>query len=118
MEEQTQVSAEIEELTTDMKAYVNTRYELLMLKSADKFSVVVSEVASRAIIGALLGIGLIVLSIAAALYLSSIIGTSYSGFLIVGGFYSLIGVIIGFNRKKLLTKPFRNKIIQNIFEED
>jgi hypothetical protein len=118
MEEQTQVSTEIEELTTNMKEYVNTRYELLILKSADKFSVVVSEVASRVVIGALIATGIIVLSIAAALYLSALIGTSYSGFLIVGGFYAIAGIITGLYRKQLLAKPFRNKIVQKMFEED
>lgn len=114
MEEKTKV----EEVTESVKEYLNTRYELVVLKAAEKTSSVGSDIASFFLIILLSVMAFIFLSIALAWYISDSIGSPQSGFFIVGGFYLLVGAIFVIFRKQMLAKPFRNLIIRSIFNED
>jgi|JRYD01.1.fsa_nt_gb hypothetical protein len=113
MEEQNK----FEELTESIKTYVNTRYELMVLKATEKASNIGAESLSALLILKIASLSLLILSFAIAFYISSSMGDSYSGFIIVGGAYFVIMLIlIGF-RKSLLKKPFRNIIIKAMFKQ-
>lgn len=113
MEEQTQ----FEEITESVKKYVNTRYELTVLRATEKASNVGAEAISVILIAKIAGLAILILSFAVAFYLSFVAGDTYSGFLIVGGAYFVVALLlIGF-RKSLLTKPFRNIIIRSMFKQ-
>jgi len=113
MEEQNK----FEEVTESVKKYINTRYELMVLQSTEKASNIGAEAISVILILKLAGLAILILSLAVAFYLSYALGDTYSGFLIVGGAYFVIALLlIGF-RKSLLTKPFRNTIIKAMFKE-
>ena len=113
MEEQNK----FEELTESIKKYINTRYELMVLKATEKASNVGAETLSALLIINIAFLTILILSLAIAFYISSSFGDSYSGFLIVGGAYFIIMLIlIGF-RKSLLKKPFRNIIIKAMFKQ-
>lgn len=109
--------SKIEELTESIKKYINTRYELMVLKATEKASNIGAESLSALLILKIASLAILILSFATAFYISSSMGDSYSGFIIVGGAYFIITLIlIGF-RKSLLTKPFRNMIIKAMFKE-
>ena len=94
----------IEELTESIKKYINTRYELMILKTTEKASNIGAEALSAFLILKVASLALFILSLAVAFYISSSMGDCYSGFLIVGGVYFIITLIlIGF-RKSLLKK--------------
>ncbi|HSH65280.1 MAG TPA: phage holin family protein [Bacteroidia bacterium] len=113
MEEQNK----FEEVTESVKQYINTRYELMVLKTTEKVSNVGSEAVSVILIAKIAGLAILLLSFAVAFYLSCLVGDTYSGFLIVGGIYFIVTLIlIGF-RKSLLIKPFRNIIIRSMFKQ-
>jgi hypothetical protein len=113
MEEQNK----IEELTDSVKKYVNTRYELMVLKATEKASNIGSELISAVLIVKIASLALLILSLALAFYISATLGDTFSGFLIVGGGYFIIMLIlIGF-RNSLLKKPFRNMIIKAMFKQ-
>lgn len=108
----------IEELTESLKKYINTRYELMVLKATEKASNIGAELISALLIVKLASLALLILSLALAFYISSSNGDTYSGFLIVGGVYFIIMLLlIGF-RKSLLKKPFRDIIIKAMFKQD
>ncbi len=115
MEEQNK----FEEVTESVKEYINIQYELLVLKGTEK----ASNIFSGAISGILITIAgiltLLFLSLGVAFYLSyNFFNDFYPGFLIVGGAYLVVVLLlIGF-RKSLLTKPFRNIIIKAMFNND
>ena len=113
MEEQNK----IEELTESIKKYINTRYELLVLKTSEKASNIGAESISTLLIVMVACIAMLILSIAIALYISSSMGNSYSGFFIVGGAYFIIMFILIIFRSSLLKKTFRNMIIKTIFKQ-
>jgi hypothetical protein len=110
-------SAKIEETVDNIKEYVQTRYELITLQASDRISDATSEILSKLLIALVVIIAFLLLSFAAAIYLSSAIGRDYSGFLIVGGAYFVIGVIMVLVRKKLIAGPLRDKMIKALFKD-
>ncbi|MBC7864687.1 MAG: phage holin family protein [Bacteroidia bacterium] len=112
MQEQTK----IEETVENIKEYIHIRYELLTLHASDKISHVSSEIFSRALIASVCILSVLLLSFSAAFYISTLKGGSYTfGFLIVGGAYLVIALIMICFRKKFIARPFRNKMIRDFF---
>jgi hypothetical protein len=113
MEEKTK----IEELTDQLKTYIDTRYDLVVLSTAEKASIVGSQAVAYLAIGISAVLFIVFLSIALGLYFSSLFGSSTLGFLVVAGIYLLIGTsFILF--KKQFSMPFRNKIIRSVLSEN
>ena len=111
------IKEQVEHLSEDIKEYVNTRYELLELKALDKMSVVGSEIISAMLVALFGFLFIAFISAAVAFYLSSVIGDTYSGFFIVAGFYLVVGVIIVVGRKSIISKPLKNLIIKQVFDD-
>jgi hypothetical protein len=100
-----------EAIADDLKRYFSTRVELIKLETLDKSSEVGAGVVSRIIVSTAAIFALLFLSVWLSFYLSTLIGIPYSGFGIVGGFYTLIFLILLVGRKSLLENPIRNGII-------
>lgn len=81
MQEQTK----IEETVDSIKDYVNTRYELAVLKASDKTAHIGSTALSFIPIIFLTVVTFLMLSFALALYLNTVFVSTYCGFLVVGG---------------------------------
>lgn len=112
MQEQTK----IEETVESIKDYVNTRHELAILKASDKVAIITSTILSFIPIIFLTVVTFLILSIGLALYLNIIFVSNYFGFLVVGGGYFVVLFFLVCVRKKLIVKPFRNKIIKELFK--
>lgn len=105
----------IEETVDSIKDYLNTRYELVTLRAADKLSRVTSNVLSYLPIIFLVVLTIVMASVGLSLYLNQVLQSDFSGFFVVGGVYLLTGLILVLIRKDSLAKPFRNKIIRELF---
>jgi hypothetical protein len=114
MEEQ----SKIEETVDSIKDYVNTRYELAVLKASDKVAHIGSNAISFVPIIFLSVLTAFMLSFALAFYLNTVFVSEYCGFLVVGGGYFVIAFFLICVRKKLIAKPFRNKIIKELFKNN
>lgn len=112
MEEQTK----IEETVDSIKDYINTRYELFVLKVSDKFAHIASNTLSFIPIIFMTVLTVLMLSFGLAFYINHVLVSDFYGFFIVGGIYLLIGLILISVRKKSLAKPLRNKIIKELFK--
>jgi hypothetical protein len=116
MEEQKKI---IEEATANIKNYFNTCYELRVLQTTEKISNAGSEIISGTFITFLGMLSVLFLSLAVAFYVSFVVmGDKYSGFIMVGGLYVLLAVVLFIFKTKLLDYPIRNKIIKAIFREE
>jgi len=105
-------------LLENLKSYLNTRIELLKLQMTDKLASASSSVVAIVLL-VLASISCIFFfSCWAALYLSSKIGDTYSGFAIVGGLYLVISIILILGRKQILVTPLRNQIIKCLFKNE
>lgn len=104
-----------EELIEKAEGYGKTSIELLKLKAVDKTSDVTSSIVSRFALVIVLSMFIILLNIAAALWLGDVLGKSYYGFLVVASFYGIIAIII-FLIHPWIKKRVTDSIITKIFK--
>jgi len=97
--------------------YLETRLQLMKLKSVDKSSDMISSLVSSLTIILLISFSLIIISIGLALWIGEQIGKSYYGFFIVGGFYIIIALIAYLFRERLLKGPVANLFINETLNE-
>lgn len=103
------------ELVSDLKNYLNTRYDLVVLKTIDKSSKIGSGVTLYLIISLIGVFTVLFASIALALYLSEYYASIYKGFFAVACIYFslLIGVLLF---KTTIKRKMTNVMIRGIFE--
>jgi hypothetical protein len=114
MKEQTE---EDKGLIGNIKEYANIRKELAMLTVAEKSSTAAAGAAAGSILAILALFIFFFGSLTLGFYLSEVIGNTYSGFLIITGFYLLVALIIYFTQENLIKKPIENGIIKKFFKD-
>jgi len=112
MEEQ----SKIEETVDSIKDYINTRYELAVLKASDKVAHIGSNTFSYLPIIFLSVLTALMLSFGLGFYLNHVFESEFLGFIVLGGAYLLIVLILSAIRKNSIAKPFRNMIIKELFK--
>ena len=93
-----------------------TSLELIKLKTVDKTADIASSTLSWLII---IIFGLLFfsfLNIGIALWIGSLLGKNFLGFLIVSGFYGILFLIFLAFRKTLLKKPVNDSIVENFID--
>ena len=105
----------LEDLMEDLKNYAVTNYTILKLETAERTAVIGSGMISSLVVLSVMMLFILFFSLAAAFYLSALLGNTYAGLLIVAGFYLLAGTILWFGRKKLLEHPLRERFIRKLF---
>lgn len=106
----------LEDILTDVKEYAELRFELVKLKTVDKFSLAASSLATRLILLLVSVIFLLMANIGLALYLGYLLGENYYGFLIMAGFYLLLGVVFFLGKEKWFRRPLRDLIIKKTLD--
>lgn len=104
----------LEEISDQFKEYLIVNYEIVKLHATERASVIGSSLMSSLIIGIAIFLFVFTLSIGLGFYLSALLNNMYSGFLIIAGFYFLLAIILYIGRKRMIQKPMRNKIIQEL----
>ncbi len=99
----------------DMRSYVENSDEYLRLKIFKIIMHYVTGIAQFVLIGAGVIFALLFLSLAACLALSEALDSYFFGFLIVAGFYVLVGALLYILRGKLNT-PILKKFSKHYFE--
>lgn len=117
MEEQQEQPINVEQIQENLKNYINTRYELTVLKAADKASLLGGYSIYFLLVIVFISMFFILISIAASLYISSLFNSYTYGFLTISGIYLFIAFILIIFRKKLVIQPVQNKLIKQLFEE-
>ena len=116
MSDQFETPEEIEQLQENLKKYINTRYELAVLKATDKISLISGITTSAVIVAVMVLMFVLFVSVAGSLYLGSILHNNALGFLIIAGFYLFVGLIVWLFKDKMVVTPVRNKIIKSVFD--
>lgn len=94
--------------------YLETRVDLLKLKTVDKSSDVISSVVSSIVIMLIISFGMFILNIGISIWLGTVLGEIWYGFFIVGGFYVLLAVILFIFRDKWLKGPVNDLIVKKM----
>ena len=113
MEEQ---QVDIDNLLSDAGDYIETRTTLWKLKAIESLSDVSGELVSGMGMIVISSFVIIIFSIGIALLVGDWVGKSYYGFFIVGGIYTIIGLILYARRGQWLKEPFSNMLIRKILK--
>src|SRR3954467_5026845 len=98
-------------MISQMKEYLQIRYEIEKLRLVEKISGSGATVVSGTVIAIVMCIALVFLSLAFAWYLSSCLKSVILGFTVVGCIYLVIAVLLFLFHKKIMSNRFRDKII-------
>jgi Putative Actinobacterial Holin-X, holin superfamily III len=106
----------IESLLEQVKDYVNTRAAQLKLSIAEKLSKAVADMVAKLIAGLVFLAFLFFGSIAAAIALGQWLGKLWLGFLLVAGFFLVVGILIWKTRNRVLRIPLMNSLLEKLFD--
>lgn len=95
-------------------AYLETRVELLKLQAVSKSSGIVSSIVSTIIVAIFIIFGLSILNIGLSIWIGTLIGEVWLGFMIVGGFYVLLAILFVAFKNKLVKRPVTDLLIKKI----
>lgn len=94
--------------------YLETRIDLVKLKTIDKSSDVLSSAAAAVTIAIALLFFLLMASIGLSIYIGLLLNNLYFGFFVMAGFYLLLVIILYAARKQLIKMPVYNSIVKKI----
>lgn len=94
--------------------YLETRMELVKLKTTQTTSDIVSSLISKAAVLLFIIIFLIMINIGLAMLIGEALGKTYYGFFIVALFYALVGLIVHIFRHQWIKSPLSDKIIKKM----
>jgi hypothetical protein len=107
----------IETLFAKAEDYGKTTIELFKLNAIDKSADVVSSLVSRLAILMVVALFILIISIGMALWIGELLGKSYYGFFVIGGFYALIAILLYTFRHQWLKYPVNNSIIAQMLKQ-
>ena len=106
----------IRELVDKSKDYLETKIELTKLKTIDKSADIISTVIVMVFMIFIGTLFIIFISTALALMLGKWLGAWYVGFLIVGGLYAILLLLIYIQRDKWIKTPIANGLIHKMLK--
>jgi hypothetical protein len=106
---------EIRNIKKDLEEYIEVKFDLLRLQTAENISRILSRSASKVIVVCLMCIILLFLSFAAGFLFASLLNSNGLGFLCVAGFYGLILAIFMVFRKQIIQRPIIKAIVKLFF---
>lgn len=104
----------METLVERVEEYSKTSYELFKLKAVDKLSSTVSTLVSRLCAVVFLFIFIIILHVAAALWLGDLLGKGYYGFFCIAALDIIIWAVLYFLMHDWFKKRISNSIISEM----
>ncbi|MBK5286810.1 MAG: hypothetical protein JJE25_15575 [Bacteroidia bacterium] len=107
----------VETLFNKAGSYSKTTIELFKLNAIDKSADVVASLLSRLAILMVVALFILIVNIGIALWLGELLGKSYFGFFIVGGFYALLAILLHAFRHEWIKYPISNTIISQMLKQ-
>lgn len=111
-------SNQIETLVERVEAYASTSFELSKLRVVEQSIPVVTLIASKLSVIAVLAFFSVLLTIGLALFLGELMGKSYYGFFAVAGFYLVLGIILQLFLSTWIRKPISDLFISKFIQPD
>lgn len=99
------------------KEYGKTNLKLFQYKLVDKSADLLSTLLCGLLILLLAASAFLILNLGLALWIGSLLGASFYGFFVVGGFYILTAVILFVFRAKWVKNPINNALIQQMLNK-
>ena len=109
---------QVEELLHQLKEYVSLRIHIAQLKFSSKSSLIASSLLTYMLVFMVVFFFVLVLTIGISLWIGNLLGEWYLGFMIMAGFYLLLGCILYAFRNQWVKQPLNNLIVKEMFDED
>ncbi len=113
MEEQTK---KIESLISNTTEFAKTSFELVKIKAIEKAVDVISSVVPSAIAFSLIASFLLFVNLGLSLWLGEILGKTFYGFLIVGGFYGVSAIVVYLVFFEAIKRFVGNYLVKQLFK--
>ncbi len=104
----------IEDIISKTGDILETKGELLKLKTAGRISETVSSLISIFVIAAITIIAIIILSIGISFGIGLALNSIPAGFFIIGGVYIVAALVVYYFRKKIIKTPICNLLINKM----
>lgn len=111
-----ELSKLLESMYANAVDYGITTVEIVKLKAVDKASDIVSATIPRLVFIGLIAFSLLFLNMGLAFWLSDLLGRVYLGFLVVGGFYLLLGILLQLIFHEKFKKVIRNFVVKQLLK--
>ncbi len=102
----------VDELVSSIIKHLETRVEIVKLKTIDRVSNTTTFIISKIIFGIVAATALLFLNIGLAIWISSFFTTLYIGFFVVAVFYLVVLLILFLGKDVLIKMPILNSIIK------
>ena len=108
----------VEVLLARAQAYAITSIQLFKLKATEKLAEMLSNLASGIAIMIFLILFFVNLNIGIALLIGDLFGEIWLGFVVVSGFYAIVGFIVFLFSDKWIKNPVSNSIITQLLQDE
>jgi len=112
------VGDQLEKTAEDLQAYLRTQMDYLRLELIDKVVRFSSMLVMVILLSMVAFSALLLISVGVGAYLNELFDSLYGGYLLVGGIYLLLGIIMFLLRKPLIFEPMLRQMVGELFEED
>lgn len=109
------ITEEFKEVKEEFEEYISTRVDLIKLQSAENLSRFLSGMIVKMVLFYLLCFVLLFVSVGFAFWFGCELESQSLGFLIVGVFYLLIGLLFWVFRRAIVEKPIIKSFVQLFF---
>lgn len=109
------IKEHIAEAEDSARSYVDSSLQYYRLKSFKSMMQGITVTAKVLLIGTMVAMALLLLSIAASFWIGGLLESNAGGFLVVGGFYILIGLLM-YVFKQRLERPLLRKFSEFYFD--
>jgi hypothetical protein len=99
------------------EGFGKTNIELLKLHVVDKSADMVSSLVSSLAIFVAVALSLLIVNIGLALWIGKLLGDTFYGFFVVGGFYALLTLPLYIYREKWVKYPVSNSMIKQMLNK-
>ena len=111
-----EIKEQIDHVEEGVRSYVKNSLDFYRLQSFKSMMRGITMATKVLVIGCVASMALLFLSLSAAFWLGTLLESTSQGFLMVGGFYVLIGLLLFLLRKKF-ESPLLKKFSKFYFEE-
>ena len=111
-----QLAQRIKQVSNELKGYVETRIELLILNLSDKGTLWLGDLIQHTFNLVILGTGLLFGLIALGFYLGELFNSMPAGFGLIGGILVLIGLILILSKPKNISRKIQSQIMHDVIE--
>jgi hypothetical protein len=111
-----QITDRIKQLSNELKEYVETRLDLMVLNIGEQVTLWLGESIQKLIGYTVLGVGLFFGMIALAIYLGEVLGNAALGYLVTAAPLILIGFILAMAKPKGVARSIQNQFMEGILK--